>query len=368
MKSSIEVGTSLDSSLSSDNSLSLPEYKEKIINLVEPILIRRFPDQYSKQKALAYKDRISCACPYCGDSTKFPHKKRGNFILEGKHQNFYKCFNCGIFKRIDHFFKDYNAQLDLNVLDYIIDNQGNFHTRSKAKYDASIIMDMDLIESFAIERDELKKKLNLEEIKNTSAEVWLRKRLQFNNENFLYNSSKNYIAILNLTQKGGILGLQRRALGKNNNWQEKYLTYRLSKLYEVFRPGEEIPDEIDSLSQIFGIFHLNFNAPITLFEGPLDSFLFRNSIANAGANKNMPFDIGVRYWMDYDKTGLKKSIQYIGDEQHVFLWEKLQRDINFPFRKKWDLNDIIIWIRENNLKVPNFNNYFSNDPLDLIDL
>jgi hypothetical protein len=368
MKSPIEVGTGLGSSLSSNNELTLSEYKEKIILLVEPILLRRFPDQYSKQKARTYRDRVSIACPYCGDSTKFPHKKRGNFILEGKHQNFYKCFNCDMFKRTDQFFKDYHTEIDLNVLDYIVDHQGDFSTRTRAKYDASIIMDVDLIESYALDREEVKAKLNLVEIKGSNVEPWLRRRLQFRNEFLLYNPSKNYLAILNTTQEGKILGLQKRALGKVKGWQEKYLTYKLSKLYKGFKPNEEVPDEIDSLSQIFGIFHLNFNAPITLFEGPLDSFLYKNSIASAGANKALPFDIGVRYWMDYDKTGIKKSIQYIEDEQYVFLWEKLNQDINFPYRKKWDLNDLFIWIKENNMKVPLFDQYFSNDSLDLIDL
>lgn len=368
MKSPIEVGTGLGSSLSSGSKLSLSEYKEKIITLVEPILRRRFPDQYPKQKARTYKDRVSIACPYCGDSMKFPHKKRGNFILEGKHQNYYKCFNCDTFKRTDKFFSDFNAQLDLNVIDYIVDHQGDFTRQTRAKYDASLLLDMDRIESFALKRDELKSKLGLVEVKDQSVEKWLRRRLQFRNENFLYNPAKNYLAILNLTPDGNILGLQRRSLGKIQDWQEKYLTYRLSKLYKGFRPGVEVPDDLDSLSQIFGIFQLNYNAPITLFEGPLDSFLFKNSIASAGANKALPLDIGVRYWLDYDETGTKKSIQYIDDGKQVFLWDKFIREMGLPYRKKWDLNDVLIYMKENNIKTPIFDQFFSSDPLDIMDL
>ena len=35
--------------------------------------------------------------------------------------------------------------------------------------------------------------------------------------------------------------------------------------------------DLDHVSTIFGIFDINFNETVTLFEGPLDSFLFRNS-------------------------------------------------------------------------------------------
>ena len=368
MTFNFEAGTGLDSSLSSESQLTLSEYKEQLVSLLEPILRRRFPEHWSKQKVKTFRDRVSIACPYCGDSTKFAHKKRGNFILEGKHRNFYKCFNCGEFKRTDQFFKDHNVNLDLSVIDYIVDTQGDFTGPSRAKYDSTSILDTEWIDSFAIDREEFKTKLGLVEIKGSSVEPWLRRRLQFRNEFFLYSPVKNYIAILNTTQSGKILGMQKRALGKMNGYKEKYLTYRLSKLYQGFYPDKEVPDEIDSMSQIFGLFHLNFNQPITLFEGPFDSFLFKNSIANAGANKKLPFDIGVRYWFDQDETGLKKSIQYIENEEYVFLWDKMAHDVNIPYRKKWDLNDLMIYFKENNMKVPRFDVYFSNDPLDLIDL
>lgn len=369
MKNSDEKGWVFDSSLSSSsNNISLPEYKEKIISLVKPILLRRFPDQYSKQTPRSYKDRISIACTYCGDSAKFPHKKRGNFILTGKHQNFYKCFNCGTFKRIDKFFEDNNVSLDLNVLDYIIENQGQFSGRAQYKYDSSIIMDIPSIESFGIERDFFKKSLSLQEVKGTEAESWLKKRIQFQHENFLYNPSKEYIAILNLTPSGKILGIQTRKIRKLKWGEEKYLTYNIDKLYKGFFPNEEVPEEINAISELFGILNLNLNAPITLFEGAFDSYLFKNSIASSGIHKSLPFDLPVRYWFDYDESGREKSIQYIQDEQYVFLWGKLQKDLNIPYREKWDLNDLLIWMRNKKIKVPRFDEYFSNDPLDIIDI
>ena len=98
------------------------------------------------------------------------------------------------------------------------------------------------------------------------------------------------------------------------------------------------------------------------------SFLFKNSIANTGANKELPIDINVNYFYDYDKTGIKKSIEKINNNKNVFLWSKLLKDINAPYRNKWDLNDLMIWSKHNNIKLPLLQHYFSTNPMDIIDI
>jgi hypothetical protein len=181
----------------------------------------------------------------------------------------------------------------------------------------------------------------------------------------MYNERLNHLIILNLTHSGKILGIQKR-LFKGEN---KYLTYKLTKIWELMKRNlKEVPEEIDMLSQLFNICLIDYTKPITLFEGPLDSFLFRNSIANAGAHKSFNLDLEIRYFFDADKDGRKKSIEKINEEQEVFLWEKYLKDNNAPYRKKWDMNDILIWARDNNVKLTNFNNYFSSDSLDIIDI
>lgn len=54
---------------------------------------------------------INFRCPFCGDSRKSTHKKRGHikFMKDGK--VFFKCFNCGLTFSIFHFFKS----LDMNI-------------------------------------------------------------------------------------------------------------------------------------------------------------------------------------------------------------------------------------------------------------
>jgi len=355
----------LDSSLSEtlDKTLNIEEYKERVISLLTPILQERFVGNPSKQNIKVHRDRINFACPYCGDSMQSSHKKRGNIILEGKHSGFFKCFNCGEFKRVDRLFKDYKANLDLDVINYISDNLGNFSTATGGRYDVSLLMDLETIERYAIDRSELKQSFGLVEAKESPIWSWLTKRLQYTADRFLYSPSKNYILILNLTPSGKILGSQKRLFRGDN----KYLTFSCAKLNELMGRGE-VHDEVDMISQMFGILQLNFNLPITIFEGPFDSFLFKNSIANAGANRNFPIDIPVRYWFDDDKTGRDKSLIIIERGDSVFLWDKLKRDMQLPYRKKWDLNDLMIWARGEGKQLPSFESYFSKDPLDAIDI
>ena len=358
----------IDSSLSSfDESISPEEYKERLLHILPSILQRRFPEHYAKQRVRPYRDRINIACPYCGDSMKNPHAKRGNIILAGKFTNFYKCHNCDEFKRVDKFLKDFEVNLELDVVNYISENQGNFSTSSHSNYDITLLLDVDLIDQYAIDRQELISKFKLMEINESSVWSWLKSRLQFQQERFLYNQEQNYLAILNLTPTGKVIGFQKRWFNLKPG-DSKYTTHTLSKIYEILGIQEEIPDEVDAVSQLFGIFQVNFNIPITLFEGPLDSFLFKNSVANAGASKTFPFAVPLRYWFDSDPKGTEKAIEYIEHGRPVFLWERLKRDYELPYRKKWDLNDVLIYFKEKGITFKGFDQYFSDDPFDILDI
>jgi hypothetical protein len=295
---------------------------------------------------------------------KINYKKRGNFILRGKYTNFYKCHNCGEMHRIDTFFRHYNTELDLSIINYIAAGIQDFSGYADSKYDMSLFADMDAIDSFAIGRQEFLRGFGLIEAKDSPVWPWLKHRLQFDHTKFLY-SPKNFLVVLNLTPSGKIIGVQKRMFKGDN----KYLTITLKKIYELLgRDPNQIPDEVDTISQLFNICLVNYSRKVTLFEGPLDSFLFKNSIANCGANKQFPIDIPLRYFYDDDKSGIDKSIQKINEGNEVFLWTKLKHDYELPIRKKWDLNDFLIWAKDNNKTIPNFDEYFSNDALDIIDI
>ncbi|HRT03200.1 MAG TPA: hypothetical protein P5513_04615 [Candidatus Diapherotrites archaeon] len=363
LNQNIDFSTNLN--LEFDKSLSYEEFKSKSFYLFEKIVKDRFPNNPGKQRIHLHTDRITGACPYCGDSMQSDFKHRGNIILKGKFAGYYKCFNCGVFKSVINFFSDYKVSLDLDFINYLSLNKIEYKRPSYGKYDISLLINNQLLEEYAIDRDYLKKSFNLVEVHNTPIISWLRKRLQFQYKRFLYNYDKNFLVILNLTKNGKILGFQRRNFDKR---LEKYNTYNIRRIYNEISINKEIPDEIDSISQIYGISEVDFSNKITLFEGPLDSFLFYNSVANAGASKSFPLDIPIRYWYDDDKKGREKSVEKIEKGFEVFLWTRFRNDLGLPWRKKWDLNDVLIWLKENGRPKPIFDYYFSSDPLDILDI
>lgn len=359
-------GMIIDSSLSLETKdLSLQEYKERLFHILQPLIAEKFKDEPPKQKIRTYTNRLSMACPYCRDSVKNPYAKRGNVILTGKFHDHYKCFNCGKFMRIDKFLNDMSGEVQLDIAEYISKNKTDFDLSMNKKYDVSLLLDRDEILKYCVTREDLKRKLGLEEVDSHWVHKWLRRRLQFDNQRFLYSPRKNYLAILNLVDEEHVLGLQKRSFAKND---DRFRTYNVSRLNAAFRPGEEVPEEVDSLSVLFGVMQLNFARPVTLFEGPMDAFMFKNSVGSAGALKSFPIDMPLRYWFDDDKTGRKKSIEYIERGEAVFMWEKFRKDYQVPHRKKWDLNDLMIWFKEQHKRVPNFEPYFSDDPLDVMEI
>ena len=359
-----------DSSLhnSMDAQLSPQEWRERLQANLQPILDWRFPNNAGKRKIHPHVDRISFACPYCGDSAKSDWAKRGNFILKGKHSGFFKCHNCGEFKRIDRFFSDYKTDLKLDAINFMMDNLGDFKSFEGAKYDMSLLLDMENIDKYAIDRQELLRYFGLVEVKDSPVWSWLKQRHQYNEDKFLYSPTKNYLLILNLTPSGKVLGAQMR-LFKGAN---RFSSYKLSKLYEEMKKPLNLTEEqinyLDTLSFIFNVCLIDFSKKITLFEGPMDAFLYKNSIANTGANKELPIEIPIRFFYDSDETGKKRALEHLERQDEVFLWEKFLKEIEAPFRKKWDWNDILIWAKEEGIKLPLIDNYFSSDPLDIIDI
>ena len=355
-----------------DSSISKEELIDEIMPKLQQILVERFPDNPQKQKIKIYSDRISFAAPCCGDSAKDYSKKRGNIILEGKFQNSYKCHNCGTYMSLSSFFKKYKHPLSLSSIGYISAHKPN--TQSSTLSDASInyLFDVKLIENYAVDREYLKTKLNLEDCDQTtknSAYYYLINRKQYCFSKFLYSKSDNILFVLNLTPNNKVIGIQTRNLNKYLQGQSKYKTYNLSNIYSLLLKEEkEIPEEVDKFSMLFNSLTVSYNVPVIVTEGPMDAFLLKNCIALCGASKHLNFDLNYRYLFDDDKTGRKHSIEMLQNGSYVFLWNKLKKDLNLPKREKWDINDLAIYCAENNLQFPQIEKYFSNDNFDLLDI
>jgi len=109
--------------------------------------------------------------------------------------------------------------------------------------------------------------------------------------------------------------------------------------------------------------NLNLNRIITIFEGPLDSFLFPNSVGVCSAKNDFPFELDdIRYFYDNDKTGKEWAMRRLNEGYSVFLWKKyLEENELYEYASKIkDLNDLLIMIRRYKLKVKPFSEFFSD--------
>ena len=353
------------------NTLSKDELVAEILPKLQAILLQRFPDNPQKQKVKVYPDRLNFAAPCCGDSAKDSSKKRGNIILSGPFQMTYKCHNCGTMMSLYSFFKKYGQSLSLSAIDYFSSHRQAISSQLDSSYDTSsnYIYDTDLINRYAIDREYFKAKFGLEETNiNNSAHFYLINRRQFDFNKFLYQPKYNLLFLLNLTKDNKILGLQVSHLNKGYKGP-KYKTYKLSKIYsDILKEEKEIPVEVDALSMIFNILSVDYNKPVTVVEGPMDSFLIKNCIATCGAGKHINFAFRLRYLFDDDKTGRKHAIEKLEEGYEVFMWDKLKADINLPRKDKWDINDLVIYCNDKKIQIPNLEKYYSNDSLDLLDI
>lgn len=348
---------------------SLEEFINTIKPLIEDILKERFPnDKYRQSVKIHGNNRIGFACPFCGDSHIDATKKRGNIILSGgPHQYMYKCFNCDAYMSIDKLLTTYRKNTSLEIIDFINNNR-NTNTFIKKDSSMNLLFDLNLIDSVAIDVEYLKNKLELINVnKDNEGGIYLMNRCQYDFSRFLFDNVNKVLYILNLTPSGKVIGLQTKPLKKSFN--AKYKTYKLSNIYELLlKEKMDIREDIDTLSMFFNILLVDYNNPVVVLEGPLDSFLLKNAIATCGAGKSIPLDLEFYYMYDSDTTGNKKSMEKLNNGGYIFLWDKFKKDIGLPNKSKWDFNDVIKYCKDNNIRIPYVMNYFSNDKFDIIDL
>ena len=355
------------SSQAFDSSSHLTMTKEEFISEITPkiqeILKKVFPGNASKQKIRVHKDRISFAAPCCGDSAHDNYKKRGNIILEGKFKNLYKCFNCGTCMSVQNFLKKYDQNISLGMADYISDKARGFAKESSSN--VSYLYDDETIDEYAIDREYFRQILNLTECNEYCyGKTYLINRRQYNFSKFMYSKQANKLFVLNLTKSGKIFGIQVRRFGDSN---AKYKTYSLQKIHEIIlKDNVTVPDDINELSMIFNILLVDYSNYVTVTEGPMDSFLIKNSIALCGAGKKVEFPFMTRYLFDDDKPGREHAIEKIKEGYRVFMWENFKKDLGIKSGKKLDMNDVIMWCYDNNKVCPKIDDYFSENELDLI--
>lgn len=345
---------------------------DRINNIISTVLKKTFPDDINKQKIYSYHGRITMSCPYCGDS-KDHRKKRGNLYLDSLT---YKCYNdgCSIFRNLNTFVRDFEIR-DMLTTDEISEiSEMSRSTIARKKISNSL--DFYFSKNYKdvlVSRQSLKDKLGLWEVKGTFAEKWLTERNQIPDARFLWDNKRKNIYLLNLSgDETSVIGLQVRNIVKK--YGSKYYTYKLSGIYKnlLYVSDPELikkAEEIDPVSSVFGFSTVDLDSMITVFEGPFDAWLCPNAIALCSINNQFPFDVSNKRWLlDSDTAGRNKSREIIQKGEEVFLWTKFLNDHDLPERPKWDLNDVVNYVREKGMKINRLDNYFSSNALDIMDI
>jgi len=345
---------------------------DRVTAIIQSSLRRFFGDNPQRLKVYKGGNRLNFCCPYCGDSSD-AKKKRGNLYLDTLT---YKCYNggCGVFKNLNQFVRDFGIQdsLTTDEISEISEISRSAIVKKKVRNSIDYFFTNNY-KDILINRDTFKEKLGLTEVKGTFGEKWLLQRNQVPDKKFLWDPARRNLYLLNLTgDESLILGIQIRPIVKKHN--SKYYTYKLSGIYKnlLKENSKEIiekAEEVDPISSVFGFSTVDLNSMITVFEGPMDSWLCPNAIALCSINNQFPFDVTNKRWMlDSDEVGKTKAREFLDKGETVFLWGKFIRENSLPEREKWDLNDVVNYVRSSGNKIKKLENYFSSDKWDIIEI
>lgn len=351
-----------------------------------------------KLKVIEHQDRLQYSCPICLDSMKSPGTSkgmRGNLYFKNLT---HICFNEGCNMSFTRLLKTFNVSIDLekkvDIYNYIDSN---------AKYSRKD-------DDFVLKR--LDKLMNINEIseffnthpetefknfgpikKNSKVFQYLKYERLISDFTNLYEAdyhiSKTWIeSVIIILNKSGdkVLGMQVRNL-KGEKKKRLFKTYNFEKLYNILHPDDPL-DEIEALSynkysNFYNILNVNWEKPVTIFEGYLDSIFYPNSIGAIGINsmEDMSFlldnddDLQLQFFFDQDNIGVRKSIQKLDEGYRVFLWQKLVEKLISNKKDKYEAKKYALKIKDLNRLSQEMKNddpynklklwtYFSNDEFD----
>ena len=364
-----------------------------IKDILQKVLNKEFSNS-QKRKIMDYNDRFNMACPYCGDSYKNNHAKRGNLYIN---RLIYICFNCDKKTTIDRLCKDFNEQIDPDKKLEMIEHLNSVMTYSDYEGDFVDAKFEDLIDLSELERVFNKDLTPISDFKPIQPNSGVFKYLigrgipaEFHKNIYQAKFWKNedeheWIIVMLNKRDDKVLGLQIRNLKEGK--RRMFKIYNYENLLEWVNIGKDVEEELDinqlvvynKLSYYFNILNINFGDKITVFEGYLDSLFFPNSIGLVGVNTDYRFlesnDLDIQYFFDNDEAGYKKSEEKLNDGYRIFLWQKLFQDIvdrknsSDPYAlqhrvsKVKDMNKLSTLV-ENPYKKLELWNYFSQDVLD----
>jgi len=332
---------------------------------------------------------ISMACPVCGDSHDKMNIKRSHIYLRNMYVKCYNEDSCSMFftKWCEHFDIKLDPEKKLQIYDYISQNISFSSKEDFAIENLDKLLDakeyMDFLNtkkgSFLTNVSQIKK--------GTLVYDYLinRKITNFNNIlTGLFHVTDRWkeTVIIILNRRGNkLLGFQIRNL-KDDSIKRIYKEHEFEYLYNYMHPDDRL-DELEAvsynkLSHLFNILNVDFNIPVNVFEGYLDSVFFPNSISLIGINTKTDIidneNIDLRFVFDNDDPGIRKAKKMLEQGRCVFLWRKLFDDIDkgdYRYREVLentkDMNKLVQLLDNPNIYYDlNLEKYFSRDKFDMI--
>ena len=282
-------------------------------------------------------------CPHCGDSQKSKTKARA-YLYRIKNDMFFKCHNCGQGQNLANFIKFVDPKLYESYLLERYKKSAPATPKPKFDFKPTKFTDQTPI-------DDLKSIKDLPE--DHPARLYCDNRKipeKYFDKLFL---SDKFMALVNEVKPntykitkdhprliipfydttGKIFAFQGRAFGKE---QPKYLTIKLD----------------ENRQKVYGLDKVNFQQPIYITEGPIDSLFIDNCLAAGGADlflKNKIPNENITYIFDNEprnKEIVKRMYKVIEQDFNVVIWpEDLQlKDVNDMIMSgltKLQLQDII---------------------------
>src|SRR6056300_542551 len=296
-------------------------------------------EQFKKKTDYLYNFR----CPHCGDSKKSKTKARA-YIYRIKNDMFFKCHNCGQGQNLANFLKFVDPSL---YSQYILERyKGSAPATPTPKFDfkpvkfkdQTILDDLksisDLSEDhparlYCIKRKIPKKYFDI--LYLCDKFMTLVNKVKPNTYKVYKDHPRLIIPFFDTT--GKLFAFQGRAFG---NEQPKYPTVKLD----------------ENKQKVYGLERVNFQRPIFITEGPLDSLFIDNCLAAAGADlvlKNKIPNDQITYIFDNEprnKEIVKRMYSVVEKDFNVVIWpsEIQSKDVNDMIMSgltKIEVSDII---------------------------
>lgn len=365
-----------------------------IKSLLQKIIDKEFSNS-TKRRINDYSDRLNCACPFCGDSHRNNHAKRGNLYFN---RLVFICFNCDKKTTFDRMCKEFNEQIDPDKKLEMIEHLDSIITYTDYQNEFIDARFENLIDLTDLE-DSINKNLTpFSDFKPIQVNGGIYKYLigrgigpelhkNIYQAKYWKNEDESEWVIVMLNRKDNkILGMQIRNLKEGK--RRTFKIYNYENILDWVNMAKEEPKVIDinelvvynKLSYYFNILNVNFDYMITVFEGYLDSLFYPNSIGLVGVNTDFRFlengGFDLQYFFDNDEAGFKKSEEKLKEGYPVFLWRKLFDDIverkrvEDPYTllhrisKVKDINKLC-QLTPGAYKKLNLPNFFSEDVMDI---